>query len=58
MSKVLGSEAGTQDECVEGADTARELGKKFKMWMLLCSYYKMKHLDIAMQVMQSHCRLK
>lgn len=23
--------------------------KKFKMRMLLCSYYKMKHLDIAMQ---------
>lgn len=58
MSKVLGSEAGTQDECIAGADTARELGEKFKMRMLLCSYYKMKHLDIAMQVMQSHCRLK
>lgn len=32
--------------------------KMFKMRMLLCSYYKMKHLDIAMQAMQSHCRLK
>ena len=58
MSKVLGTEAETQDEYIAEADTARELGKMFKMRMLSCSYYKMKHLDIAMQVMQSHCRLK
>lgn len=32
--------------------------KKFKMRMLSCSYYKVKHLDIAMQAMQSHCGLK
>lgn len=33
MSEVLGSEARTQDVCIEGINTERQTEKKFKMRM-------------------------
>lgn len=54
MSKVLRTEAVTQDECTQGADAERHLEDKFKMRMQRCSYSKRKHLDITMQAKKSH----